>query len=412
VLDHLLPFAVAAGLGLLVGFQRERSRGVLAGARTFPLIALAGAICAHLARSPAGPWILPAGLLAVTALVAAGYCVTCEREGADPGLTTEVAALVMFLVGALSAAGYVPLAVVVGGGVAALLQLKHPMHRLAERLSDDDVRALMRIVVIGLVILPALPDRTYGPYDVLNPFRIWLMVVLIVGISVASWVLHRLMDARSGTLLAGLLGGLVSSTATTASYARQTGSSPALARTTAAVVMIASTVIFARIFVEVSAVAPGLLGRIGPPLATMAAINVGLCAVGVARIGGAQATASDPDDPTELRAALFFGLLYGAVLFAVAAAREHLGDVGLYAVATLSGLTDVDAITLSVAQLSDEGRIGTDTAWRAILLATLANLVFKAGLAFVLGGPPLLRNLAVLFVPSIAAGAALLAFWP
>jgi uncharacterized membrane protein (DUF4010 family) len=357
-------------------------------------------------------YIVAAGLLGLTAIVVAARIVSGREDDSGAGITTEVAALVMFLVGAVAMSGSIPVAVVLGGVVAALLQWKRPMHGLVREITDDEVRALMRIVVIGLVILPALPDRTYGPYDVLNPFQIWLMVVLIVGISVASYVLSRLTSARASIVLGGLLGGLISSTATTASYARRARRHVQFAPAAAVVAMLASTIVFARIFVEVAAVAPSLLERVAPPLGAMAAFNVLLCVVGLLRARGRVDEIPGQTDPTELRAALVFGALYGAVLFAAAAAKEHFGDAGLYAVASVSGLTDVDAITLSVANLADAGRVDVVLAWRAILLAALANLVFKAGLACVLGGGAMLRRLAGLFGPSLAFGTAILVFWP
>ena len=410
--DVLLPFGVALGLGLLVGFQRERAQGGSPGVRTFPLIALSGALCAHLGQHLGSGWLVPAGLLALTALALTGSLAAWHGDDSGVGITTEVAGIVMFLVGAVAAAGFLAPAVVVGGVVAVLLHFKRPMHGIAKRLTDDEVQALMRIVVIGLVILPALPNRTYGPYDVLNPFQIWLMVVLIVGISVASYVVYRLADARTGTLLGGVLGGLISSTATTASYARRAAGKPSFATTAAAVLMVASTVVFVRIFAEVGAVAPGLLPDVAAPLCAMAGINVALSAFGLARVGRSVSAVGESEDPTELRAALVFAALYGAVLFAVAAAKEHFGNAGLYAVAMLSGLTDVDAITLTIANLSNAGRVEVPTAWRAILLAVLANLVFKGVLAVALGGTRLWRPVGVLFAPSLLAGIAILSFWP
>jgi uncharacterized membrane protein (DUF4010 family) len=300
----------------------------------------------------------------------------------------------------------------VGGVVAVLLHFKRPMHALARRLSDDEVRAVMRIVVIGLVILPVLPDRSYGPYDVLNPFRIWLMVVLIVGISVASYVIYKLSDARVGTLLAGILGGFISSTATTASYARHARVRIGFAPAAAVVLMVSSSVVFVRIFIELAAVAPDVLLRMAGPLASMALVNGLLSGVAFWVWGRKVTESAEQRDPSELKAALVFGVLYGVVIFAVAAAKEHLGDVGLYAVAAVSGLTDVDAITLSVANLAELGRLETQTAWRAVLLATLSNLVFKGAMAAALGGTPLLRRIGPFFGCSLVAGVAILLAWP
>jgi uncharacterized membrane protein (DUF4010 family) len=286
------------------------------------------------------------------------------------------------------------------------------MHALARRLTDEEMRAVMRIVVIGLVILPVLPDETYGPYDVLNPFRIWLMVVLIVGISVASYVLYKLADARAGTLLGGLLGGLISSTATTASYARQAAGERKVAPGAAVVLMVASTVVFGRIFIEIGVVAPGVLRHTLAPLGAMALVNVLLSAIGFWLWGRVPARSGAQRDPTQLRAALVFGVLYGVVVFVLAAAKEYLGESGLYAVATVSGLTDIDAITLSLANLADAGRIEIDTAWRAILLAALSNLVFKGAIALSLGGRALGARVAPLFGASLVAGAAIVLLWP
>jgi uncharacterized membrane protein (DUF4010 family) len=356
--------------------------------------------------------MLPAGLLGLVALIVMGNLARWRRGEVGIGITTEVAALVMFLVGATAAVGPRAAAVVMGGVVVALLHFKRPMHALAQRLTDEEMRAVMRIVVIGLVILPVLPDRAFGPYEVLNPFRIWLMVVLIAGISVAGYVLYKLADARAGTLLGGVLGGLISSTATTASYARRARGERAVAPAAAVVLMVASTVVFARIFIELGVVAPAVLRQVAAPLVAMALVNVLLSAVGLALWGRAPAAPAGPEDPTQLRTALVFGVLYGGVLFAVAAAMEQLGETGLYAVAALSGLTDIDAITLSLANLADAGRVDTGTAWRAILLAALANLGFKAGIAFALGGFALAARIAPLFGISLAAGAAILLLWP
>jgi uncharacterized membrane protein (DUF4010 family) len=407
-----VSLGVALGLGLLVGFQRERTEVSLAGFRTFPLITLAGALAAHLGSWAEAPWVLPAALLGLVALVVIGNLARWRRGEVAVGITTEVAALVMFLVGATAVVGPIGVAVVMGGVVAVLLHFKVPMHTLAQRLTDDEVRAVMRIVLIGLVILPVLPDQTYGPYDVLNPFRIWLMVVLIVGISVASYLLYKLADVRMGTLLGGVLGGLISSTATTASYSRQARGRRTVAPAAAVVLMVASTVVFARIFFEVGVVAPAVLWSAAAPLGAMACINVALSAVGFWRWGRARAAPAGQQDPTQLPAALVFGALYGGIVFAVAAAKTHLGETGLYAVAAVSGLTDIDAITLSLANLANAGRVEMATAWRAILLAALSNMVFKGGIAFALGGRSLASRIAPLFGVSLVAGAAILWLWP
>jgi uncharacterized membrane protein (DUF4010 family) len=409
VSDVFVRLAIALGLGLLVGLQRERSEGHLAGFRTFALIALGGFSAGLLLEHGAGPWPLALGALALIALLVAENVRLAPR---DSGTTTEVAALLLYLVGALLALGAVPVAVVLGGLLAVLLQFKEPLHGFAGRLSDADLRAVAQIALIGLVILPVLPDRSYGPYDVLNPFEIWLVVVLIVGISLASYLVYRLIGARSGTLIGGLLGGLISSTATTASHARRAAAREEQAGAASLVILIASAVVIPRLLLEVSAVAPAALAALAPPLCAFGAVSLALSALCLALLRDEPAAVLEPENPAELRAALAFGALYGLVLLAVAAARDAFGGTGLFAVAAISGLTDVDAITLSTAHLVGRGTVDASTGWRAILIAALANLLFKAGIVALVGGAPLLRRVAPPFTAAFAAGLAILWLWP
>ena len=195
---------IALGIGLLVGLQRERTSSLLAGFRTFPLVTILGAVSAMLAQSFGG-WIVAFGFLAVTGVVIVGNVVLLRKGDRDGGITTEVAILVMYAVGALLVVGSREIAIAVGAGVAVLLQFKQRLHGIASRLEDRDVIAMMQFALVSLVILPALPDRTFGPYDVLNPHQIWLMVVLIVGISLGGYVAYKLFGEGAGTALGGIL---------------------------------------------------------------------------------------------------------------------------------------------------------------------------------------------------------------
>ena len=339
-LELIRDLGIALGLGLLVGLQREWSQSKLAGIRTFALITLLGALSGMVAVQTANAWILAASLLAVAILFWIGNRLRLAGGSADPGITTEVAGFVMFIVGATVMLGHAAVAVVTTGAVAALLHWKKPLHTLAERMGEDDFRAIVRLAIIGMVILPILPNRAYGPYDVLNPFAIWLMVVLIVGISMAAYVAHRLLGAQVGTLLAGLLGGLISSTATTVSYARRSRARHDESAIAAIVIMIASTVVFGRVLFEIALVAPGILDRVGPPLGAMMLF---MAVVSVVAFMTARSNLESPEagaPPSDLKAAVLFGVLYAAVLFAVAAVKDRFGDPGMYVVAGLSGMTD------------------------------------------------------------------------
>ncbi len=298
-----------------------------------------------------------------------------------------------------------------GATVAMLLHLREELKDWVERLSDRDVRAIMQFVVISLVILPVLPDDTYLPYDVLNPRNIWLMVVLIVGINLAGYGAFRVMGSRTGTALAGVLGGIISSTATTLSYARRTKTDEGAAPTAAVIVWVASGVVFLRVLVEISAVAPDFLPVAAAPLLLMLALFAVLAAIVWRSANAPGESPLQPANPSELKPAVLFGALYAAVLFAIAAAQDLLGDAGLYAAAMVSGLTDVDAITLSTSQLVDDGRLEAGTGWRLILVAVLSNLVFKVGLATTLGSRGFAKRLAAMGAVAVAAGVAIVLLW-
>ncbi len=214
--------AISLALGLLIGLQRERTETHLAGIRTFALIALLGTIGALLGLEFGG-WVVAAGLLSVALIFFAAGLTNSQTKQAAHGLTTEVAALLTFGVGAYLVVGQAAMAVVVGGMVALLLYWKEPLHKFAQQIGEADIKAIMQFVLISLVILPVLPNKTYGPYNILNPFEIWLIVVLIVGIGLAGYVAYKIFGQRGGTLLLGILGGIISSTATTVSYARAPG---------------------------------------------------------------------------------------------------------------------------------------------------------------------------------------------
>ena len=406
-----VQMAVALGLGLLVGLQRERANSAIAGIRTFALITLFGAIAAQLGKTFGG-WVVGLGLIATAGLVMSGNLIRVRAGEGDPGQTTEFTALVMFGIGAWTVLGSLTVAIVLGGAVAFLLHLREPLHSFVDRIGERDLRAIMQLVLIALVILPVLPDRDLGPYGVLNPFQIWWMVVLIVGLSLAGYVAYKMFGGGAGTVLAGVLGGLISSTATTVSYARRTKETPDASRLAALVIMLASTVVYGRVLVEVAAVARGQLLRLAPPLIAMlgVAIAVSVAAWFFGRGDGAEVP--EQENPAELKSALAFGALYAIVLLAVAFARDRFGTAGLYAVAAISGLTDVDAITLSTSRLVEAGQVVPRNGWRAILLASFSNLVFKAGIVAFLGSRALLGRVALLFGATLVGGGLIFFLWP
>jgi uncharacterized membrane protein (DUF4010 family) len=293
-----------------------------------------------------------------------------------------------------------------------LLQSKKPLHAMVRRIGEDDLREIARLVLLGLVILPALPNREMGYLDVLNPFAIWLMVVLIVGISLAAYLVGKFLGGTKGTALTGVLGGLISSTATTASLARRSRDHGACGISLAAITLIASAIVFVRVIAEVAIAAPAHLQSMLPPLLAMM-FWFGLVSIIAHRISEKSGKhVADESPPSELKSAVIFGLLYAVVLLVVAAAREHFGDSGLYIAAAISGLTDMDAITLSTSRLVSTASLDTSTAWRMIIVAGMANMLFKAGLVLVLGARSFIKPVLLGMAISLLGGLALLALWP
>src|ERR1043165_7107811 len=254
---------ISLGLGLLVGLQRERAGSRIAGVRTFPLITMLGTLSALLGDKYGG-WTVGAALIGlVLTVVAANFLALKQDSARGAGLTTEVTIVLMFALGAYAAIGPPAVVLVVGGVTFVLLYLKGGLHGLATtQIGDKDMRAIMVFVAVAFVVFPVLPDRPFGPWGVWNPFRIWLVVVIVVGIGRGGYVAYKVLGQRAGTVLAGVLGGVISSTATTLTYARRPDArrcagAPRESRDAAMVVIAtAAAVTYPRIALEIGITAP------------------------------------------------------------------------------------------------------------------------------------------------------------
>jgi uncharacterized membrane protein (DUF4010 family) len=393
---RMLGLAVAVGLGLLVGLQREFAEKRI-GLRSFALISTIGAIVGILAAQY-GQWLLAAGLLAISAVIV-GHAYVVTRATEAKGMTTELAAITMFLIGTLATSGHLAVAVVMGGVVTLLLHWKTPMHSWVERIGTVELGAIGRFVLITLVILPVLPDQTYGPYAVLNPRQIWLMVVLIVSLNLAGYVSVKILSGKRGALLSGVLGGLVSSTATTVGFSTKSRADPRVVPIAGVVILVASFLVYIRIIVETAVVAQELLPSLVVPFSVFMIVFLVAVCIQLFRLPQRQGEVGEPNNPAELKTALAFAVIYALVLFVSAAVNNQFGEAMLYPVAVVSGLTDVDAITLTIGRLYAESHIDGDTAWRVIFVASLSNLAFKGGVIAMLGGAQLRRRT----LPTIAA---------
>ncbi len=386
-------FAVALVLGFFMGLQREyayrqqvEEGELLAGARTFPIIALLGAASALGANELGSAWPFGMTVIAIGLLLSVGHY--WQARNREMGLTTEMATLVAFFTGALCLWGYLRLAAALGVGTAVLLSLKVQTHAFARKIDSEDVYATLKFAVITVIVLPLLPHQGYGPppFDVLVPYNVWLMVVLISGISFLGYVLIQVVGPRRGVSLTGILGGLASSTAVTLSVAERSRDSEGLDRPFALAVLLAWAIMYARVIVEVGVVHPPLLVVVWAPV-------VGVCAASLAYCGylyvtqpvGEQEEPQTVRNPFRLAPAITFGVLYAVILVLSNWAQSYFGDAGVYLSSLVAGLADVDAITLSMAQLNESGELGARTATRAIVIAAAANTVLKGGIVAATG---------------------------
>jgi len=392
-------FAVSLGIGLLIGLERERKPDAKAGLRTFALTALLGCMAAMLAEITVSGWVIPAGLLMIAAMMIVAQARDPLDDG-DPGTTSVVALMVCYGLGALVWFGQATLAVMLAITVTVLLYFKAQLQGVTRSLTHKDLISILQFGVLSLVVLPILPNQDYGPYQALNPHQIWWMVVLISGLSLAGYAALRIVGNRHGAPLLGFFGGLVSSTATTMVFARNARDDVKLTATATLVILIANLVVTVRLGIVAIVLAPTLF----VPLASVLGIGL-LLGLIVAIFRWRTLTAAgdlpmpEVKNPTEIRTALSFGLLYGVVLLLAAWLQDIAGSQGLYLVALASGLTDVDAITLSTLRLFNQQTLSAAPAVTAIALAVLSNLVFKSGLVIAIGGKALSRQV----LPGLAA---------
>ncbi|MFN8907988.1 MAG: MgtC/SapB family protein [Betaproteobacteria bacterium] len=412
VVDEALRMATALAIGLLMGMERERNPSAKAGLRTFALIALFGVTLALLGEKSGAQWLPAVGLVLVGALLI-GAQFRDDNGQSDPGATTIVAGLVCFTLATLVWYGLATLAVMAAIAATVLLAFKTELRTLTLGLERQELISILQFAVLTFVVLPVLPDRPLGPYDALNLRQAWLMVVLVSGVSLAGYVAFRIAGQHLGVRLAGLFGGLVSSTATTLVYARHGKRDAALEPLAATVIVIANLVVLVRLAVVTAVVAPSLAPTVLPVLGCGALAGIaGALPSWRATARGTAAPALPLGNPTELRASLTFGALYAVVLLLAAWLNHVAGQAGLYAVALASGATDVDAITLSAMRLHHLGQLEPGAVATVVALALLANLAFKLGVVFTAGGPALGRRCTLplaAVAAGIAAGAWLLA---
>ncbi|HRO59409.1 MAG TPA: MgtC/SapB family protein [Burkholderiaceae bacterium] len=438
-------FLIALAIGALVGAEREKKKKndpiqSFGGIRTHILIALVGAASAWLSREFGAPWIFVATLALVGATVLASYVfqnLRADDEGL--GLTSEIAAIVVCLLGAMSITGNPELAAALGVGTSAVLAFKQPLHGLVHRIGPDDMFAGIKLLVASFIVLPLLPDAPVDPWGAINPYRVWMLVILISALSLVGYVAVRWLGTTHGTVITGIAGGLVSSTAATLSLARtsRVQPEPGHAHALSAAILLAWFVMVVRTLMLIAVVNAPLLATAWPPFLLLGAVTLAFAGwhyrgsvSGDARRGDADNGDGDGDgegdgdgdggdgygdrngairNPFSLASAIRFGALFAAVLLVVEIAQQRAPGVGVYVVSALAGSVDVDAITLSLAGNAGEPDRHPE-AVRAILIAALTNTVVKCAMVVGLGGGRTRRNIVVAAAAIVLAGLVAVSF--
>lgn len=411
-LENFKLFGTALGIGLLIGLERgwefrdwgEGTR--VAGLRTFGLIALLGGVWALLARE-ADPILIGFSFLALTIVLLVAYYSSLEKFE-DFGITSVIAALLTFAFGALAVFGYTVLASSSAVVVTFLLGFKPLLHGWLKKIERRELFATLKLLLISVVMLPILPDRYLDPWQVFNPYHVWLMVVLIATISYLGYFAIKIAGNRHGPVLTGVFGGLASSTAVTLNLARFSRQFPNGENALSAGILTACATMFPRTLFLASIINPALLKPLLPALLSMGLLSY-LFAFLFWRTAATiykTDTVLRLENPFQLVTALKFGALLLTILFIVKMLRIYFGDTGAYFVAAISGITDVDPITLSMSRMSKEG-LAIDVAVLAILIAAAVNSTVKSVMALSIGGRALGFRVGGAMLCSVGLGVAL-----
>jgi uncharacterized membrane protein (DUF4010 family) len=405
-------FGFALLIGTLIGLEREfhqqkEDSPDFAGIRTFSLIALLGSLSSFL-TDDYGIALAALALGGLILMTTVSYSGALARSKTETGITTEVAAILTFLFGVLVMGDHALVAIALAVITSLLLTLKGRLHGFIRNMSSEDIHVALQFGLVAAVILPLLPNRTIDPLGLLNPFQIWLMVVFVSGIGFSGYVLMKILGPSQGINLMGILGGLASSTATTISFSSASQEYPQMAHHYARAVVLASTVMLPRVFFLVLVTHPPLALKIVIPLMSM--LITGLLFTFVIQKSKLTERATvHPEyritNPLKLSTAIKFGVLFAFVLIVVEYSQTLLGSSGVYFASFLTGLTDVDAITLSVTRLASSAQLSSDVAGVAVMIATLMNTISKGAISYFSGSPELRPPVIKALISMILVGA-------
>lgn len=395
-LMFLQQFSIALLIGALIGLEREKKkasaqRASFSGIRTFILLAQMGAVSAWLSQQIAVFWLFPLSLVAVALVIITAYVLENKAQGNALGLTSELAAITVFLLGGAVMYGYAELAVMLAIVTSAVLAFEQPLHGLVARIDEDDLYAGIKLLIASFIVLPLLPNTPIDPWQALNPYKLWLLVILISALSLSGYVAMRLLGPQRGTLLMALTGGIVSSTAVTLSLAKQSHEwpDPSESARLAAGVFIAWLVMVLRVTLMLFVLAPALLKSMWWMLLSFGVVTLVVAWYWWRQSQRSSATAGHLvlSNPFSLWSAIKFGLFFAVVLLLVNVAKLHAPSEAMLLIAALAGATDVDAIALSMMQLAGQGQVSL--AALALMVAICTNSVVKTGMVVLLAAPPL-----------------------
>lgn len=409
-LDLLSRLLVACGIGLLLGLEREhaaiiKKQPIFAGIRTFVLLTLTGFTGAamHFLLSP---WIFVVILLSVIALTSISYWITAIKG--DIGATSELAGILAVILGALTFLGYIELSLMITVIVLVLLSTKMQLMNVIGKISQEEIYALVRFVIVALLIFPFLPNENYGPYDVINPREIGWVIILTSGLGFLGYVLMRVLGANKGILLTGILGGLVSSTMVTWVFSKKSKEGDSLNSLYTSAILAACTIMVVRVALWVFLFNKLLLVGLAVPLSILFLTAAGASVYFYLRTKKDGKTESQLPlgKPLEMTNAILFGVLYVAILLVITYANDYFGDEGIFITSGIAGLSDVDAISISISKMSVI-TLSAKTAQNAILIATLANTISKFVIALWASSKEMRKNVLIgyglIFVAALVA---------
>ncbi|HIH11130.1 TPA: MgtC/SapB family protein [Candidatus Woesearchaeota archaeon] len=404
--ELLQHFLLAIVLGTLIGLEREyaryRKRGHdFAGIRTFPLIALFGALGAYLAEL-ISIWILLISMSLIGLLIIFAYLAITRHTKTHFGATSEMAGFLTFFIGVLSYYGETSFALMLTIIITIILYARSVLHHLAERVTKQEMTHTLLFIVIAFLILPFLPDKGYGPYEIFNPFLVWLMVVFVSGISFIGYALIKWLG-RKGLLVTAALGGIISSTIVATSFAARSKTEKKYVHLLALGVIIANGVMIIRVLIEVFAINRQLFLHLIIPLGILIVITAVLTHFSLQKLHKKKTNYSQiqVSSPFKLLPALKFALLFAGTIALIKIGHLYLSSQGVYLISFISGLANVDAITVSLSQLA-ENSITSSVAAKGILIGVLTNTAVKAGIAAWLGGKEF-RNIIIGFMSFLVA---------